>query len=137
MISLLGLYQEAEDEGIPVFDFQLSHREAMSLKDTDGQCYIALDYHKVESEQHEKCLLAHELSHCETDAFYTSLSPFELWGKYERRATKLMVQRLVPEKELRSAVRQGCTEVWELAERFEVTEDIIVKAAQLYGYWRS
>lgn len=39
---------------------------------------------------------------------------------------------LLPRAELERAVAEGCTEVWELAERFDLTEDFIRRAAYVY-----
>jgi len=39
---------------------------------------------------------------------------------------------LIPVDDLDDAVAQGCTEVWELAERFGVTEDFVRKAVCYY-----
>lgn len=135
MITLLDLYQEAEAAGIDILNFRMSHREAMSVMDHEGNCYIGLDYRKIGSEQYEKYLLSHELGHCKKGAFYTQSSPFDLREKHEYRADKWMVNRLIPREELEAAIEQGATELWELADLFEVPESVIFKAGYIYGYF--
>lgn len=52
--------------------------------------------------------------------------------RHEYRADKWAVHALLPRQELERAVKEGCTEVWELAERFGLTEDFIRRAAYVY-----
>lgn len=42
------------------------------------------------------------------------------------------VTALIPVDALDDAVADGCTEVWELAERFQVTEEFVRKAVCWY-----
>ena len=42
------------------------------------------------------------------------------------------VRKLIPVEQLDDAVAGGCTELWELADRFGVTEDLMRKAVCLY-----
>lgn len=135
MTSLLDLYEEAEAEGIDIYNFEMAQREAMSLMDHEGNCYIGLDYRKIGSEQYEKYLLSHEMGHCKKEAFYTQYSPYDLREKHEYKADKWMVNRLVPQAELQAAIEQGATEIWELADLFDVPESVILKAGYIYGYF--
>ena len=41
MMDLMGLYRLAEDNDIAVDCFELKKREALSVMDNDGACYIA------------------------------------------------------------------------------------------------
>lgn len=43
MMDLMGLYRLAEDNDIAVDCFELKKREALSVMDNDGACYIAID----------------------------------------------------------------------------------------------
>lgn len=51
MMDLMGLYRLAEDNDIAVDCFELKKREALSVMDNDGACYIAIDPFKLASEQ--------------------------------------------------------------------------------------
>ncbi len=128
------LYNYAENESVAVATFPLSRREALSTMDSDGQCYIALDPHRIASTADEKTKLAHELGHCVTGAFYNVYSPCDIRQRHENRADKWAIKKLIPEDELEEAVRSGCTELWELAEYFDVTEDFMRKAVSWYKY---
>ena len=52
--------------------------------------------------------------------------------RHENRADKWAVTALIPVDALDDAVADGCTEVWELAERFQVTEEFVRKAVCWY-----
>lgn len=47
MMDLMGLYRLAEDNDIAVDCFELKKREALSVMDSDGTCYIAIDPFKL------------------------------------------------------------------------------------------
>ena len=52
--------------------------------------------------------------------------------RHENQANRWAIQTLIPVDDLDEAVAEGCTEVWELAERFGVTEEFMKKAVCLY-----
>lgn len=132
MKSLQMLYHLAEVQNIVVDRFALSSREALSIMDGAGNCFIAIDPGKVLSETDERSKLAHELGHCVTGAFYNRYSNFDCRQRHENKADKWAVQELVTVDELDEAVAEGCTEIWELAERFGITEPLMRKAVCLY-----
>lgn len=133
-MTLTELYNLAESERVDVAAFSLGKREALSTMDSDGQCYIAIDPHKISSTADEKTKLAHELGHCATGAFYNVYSPLGSRQRHENRADKWVIKKLIPEDELEEAVADGYTEIWELAEYFCVTEDFMRKAVSLYKF---
>ena len=94
------------------------------------QCYIAIP--RGLSSVDEKEALAHELGHCEYGGFYNRYSKYDIRGKVERRADKWAFARLVPYGQLMQAVRHGVTEVWELAERFDVSCEFMQRAVDYY-----
>lgn len=128
------LYNLAENESVTVAAFSLSKREALSTMDSDGQCYVAFDPQKVASTADEKTKLAHELGHCMTGSFYNVYSPCDSRQRHENRADKWAIKKLIPEDELEEAVAEGHTEIWDLADIFEVTEDLMRKAVSWYKF---
>lgn len=132
MTELLSLYLLAEEENIMVDCYQLGKRAALSIMDRDGDCYIAIDPFRLESEMDEKVKLAHELGHCKTGSFYNQWAARDVRQKHENRADKWAVQHLVSEEALDDAVAEGHTEMWQLAEHFGVTEDFIRKVVCWY-----
>lgn len=132
MVNLSKLYQIAEDESIEVDCFALTKRDAMSMMDDDGDCFIAIDPYKLQSSRDEMVKLAHELGHCVTGSFYNQYSDFDCRQRHENKADKWAIKHLIPVNDLDDAITDGCTEIWELAERFGVTEQFMQKAVCYY-----
>lgn len=80
----------------------------------------------------ERVHLSHELGHCLTGSFYSVYTAVDCRQRHENRADKWAVRKLIPVEQLDDAVAEGCTELWELADRFGVTEDLMRKAVCLY-----
>lgn len=134
MTELAELYQLAEEQNIAVDRFALKRREALSYMDLDGSCYIAIDPDKLKGELDEKMKMAHEMGHCFTGSFYNKYATCDVRRKHEHRADKWAIRRLVPVAALVSAVAEGHTEIWDLADYFDVTEELMKKAICWYTY---
>ena len=132
MIALSKLYQIADEENIEVDCFDLKKREAISMMDDEGFCYIAINPYKLHSENDERMKLAHELGHCVTGSFYNSHAAVDCRQRHENRADKWAILHLIPESALYDAIADGCTTVYELSERFGVTESFMKKAVCYY-----
>lgn len=134
MTGLLDLYQLADDHGHDVYWYTDENISAVSVMDeTDGSCAIAINPFKLENSADEKYKLAHELGHCECGAFYNRYSQFDLVTKHERRADRWAIKKLLPKEELRAAIRD-CRNKSEIAEMFEVPEELVDKAVCYYTY---
>ncbi len=125
------LYDLARQQNIEVFDFPLPETGSMSVMEADA-CYIAMDAAVRDGATQERVHLGHELGHCITGSFYNRYAAVDSRQRHENRANKWAVQALIPVEDLDDAIAQGCTEVWELAERFGVTEDFVRKAVCYY-----
>lgn len=125
---LTDLYMRAEKQGIEIDNFPM--RQIVSVSFPEG--WIAIDMLKIESTRAEKVHLAHEIGHIETGSFYNIYSKFDIRARHERRADKRAAELLVPCDKLQEAFRSGVCEVWALAEHFEVTEEFMRKAIDLY-----
>ena len=132
MMTLGECYRIAEKKNIAVDRFPLGSREALSLMDEAGRCYIAIDPGKLRDESDERTKLSHELGHCLTGAFYNQYSQFDCRRRHENKADKWAIRQLVPVDDLDNAIAEGCTELWALAERFGVTEPFMQKAVCYY-----
>lgn len=132
MKSLQELYHIAREKNIVVDHLALSKREALSVMDLDGECFVAIDPGKIHGETDERCKLSHELGHCLTGAFYNQYSNFDCRQKHENRADKWAVKQLIPVEELDEAIAAGHTEIWDLADHFGVPEEFIRKAVCYY-----
>jgi len=128
-MTLDELYDRAQQQGIEIDNFAM--REIVSVSFPEN--WIAIDTRKIKTRAEEKVVLAHEIGHCETGSFYNIHSPFDLRERHEYKANKRSYQILIPHAELKAAVKKGLTEIWELAEYFDVPCEYMQKAAE---YWR-
>lgn len=133
MLSLVGLYQRAEHNGISVDDFPLKKRAALAVLDNIGGCHIAIDRRRLENRADEKYKLAHEMGHCVTGALYSRNVPFETIERCEERANRWAIENCLPLDEIKIAMRAGLTEAWQLAEWYDLPEGFVHKALQYYS----
>ena len=84
------------------------------------------------SEADEAVKLSHELGHCVYGGFYNQYTPLDVREQHENKANAWAVYRLIPWGKLKQAVKNGITEVWDLAEYFDVTEDFMRWALSYY-----
>lgn len=131
-MELSGLYAYAKQENIEVISFPMEQSGSMSLQAENGNCYIGMDASTQDGGIQERVHLVHELGHCATGSFYSIHTAVDCRQRHENKADKWAIQTLIPVEELDAAVAEGCTEFWELAEHFGVTEDFIRKAVCFY-----
>lgn len=134
MTDLIGLYDYAKQRAVGVYWFTMDRAESLSFMDSDGDCYIAMDPWHLGTLAEEKTKLAHELGHCETGSFYNEYAALDVRQKHENCANRWACKKLIPEDELKKAVQKGYQEPWQLAEYFDVTEELIRKAICWYKY---
>ena len=127
-MELPCLYGLARQENIEVLTFPLPENGSLSLQGEDGRCIIGMDESVRDGGKEERVHLVHELGHCVTGSFYNIHAAVDCRQRHENRANKWAISLLIPVEALDEAVAMGCTEVWELAEHFGVTEDFIRKA---------
>lgn len=130
----IDLYQQAEDAGIDVIWTTLTIDQSMVIQMEDGSCAIGIDPWKIDSVAQETVCLAHELGHCSTGSFYNRWAARDVRQKHENRADKWAIYHIISEDELDEAVAEGYTEIWDLAEHFNVTEDFMRKVICWYTY---
>ena len=127
-MTLDDLYSIADKSQISVHHTTLSDCASVSMRG-----HIAFDENKFTSYAEEKTCLAHELGHCITGSFYTVFSKFDIKSKHGHRADKWSILTLIPSEEYFKLTRSdNPPEIWELAEHFGVTEDLIKKAVYYY-----
>ncbi len=131
-MELQSLYDLAAKENIEVLTFPVPKNGSLSVMSQTGSCFIGMDSSVRDGGTEERVHLAHELGHCVTGSFYNIHAAVDHRRRHENRADKWAVRRLIPVDQLDDAVAEGCTELWELAEHFGVTESFIKKAVCLY-----
>ena len=129
--TLLSLYNELQRDGILIFEHSQKSTKAVTIRNQLGYG-IFIDTNHIETVAEELSILAHEYGHCATGATHAVCSPLDLIEKHEYKGDKFAAHRLIDPIEMKKAIADGCTEVWQLAERFGVTEDFIRRADYIY-----
>lgn len=131
-MQTLALYDLARQQNIPILPFPLERTGSMSIMLDSGECRIGMDPSLRTAAAQERVHLSHELGHCLTGSFYNIYATLDCRQRHENKANKWAIQALIPVDDLDQAIADGCTEIWELAERFQVTEDFMRKAVCWY-----
>jgi len=131
-MEVKSLYEIAKQENIEVLVFPMEENSSMSVMEDDGRCFIGMDTCVLDGDVQERVHLSHEIGHCITGSFYNRYAAVDSRLRHENKANKWAINALIPVDELDDAVAQGCTELWDLAERFHVTEDFMKKAVCFY-----
>lgn len=131
-MDILTLYNLAHEQSIEVIQYPMRENGSASAMLPDGSCYIGMDASVCDGSVQEMVHLGHELGHCMKGAFYNRYSDYDCRQRHENRADKWAISQLIPVDDLDEAVADGCCEIWELAERFGVTEDFMKKAICYY-----
>jgi Zn-dependent peptidase ImmA (M78 family) len=128
----IELYKYADERGIDIDWFDLMQAASLSVPLPDGSTSIAINPWKMETLAKETVSLAHELGHCETGSFYSPYATLDIRQKHENQADRWAILRLIPATALERAAADGYTELWQLAEYFNVTLDFMKKAVCLH-----
>lgn len=131
MFELRNFYDYCRKEQVDVIPFFGAPRPGATIR--DGTYYaIFLDFSQIESMRLLRAVCAHELGHAATGALHKVESPFETWERSEYRANRYVAQKFLNAKDFQDAFDAGYTEIWQLAEYFELPEEDIKKAL---SYW--
>ena len=101
--------------------------------------YIALSFSLHSNYRLHRCVLAEELGHHFTSVGqrfsqkHHSLQDRLTIDKVEYKALRWAANFLVPEDDLLDVIRDGLCELWELAEDFDVTEEMMQFRMRLFG----
>lgn len=133
MDKLLALYDQLNTTGVSFFTWDLGEDKASTME-MNGLYAVFMDFDNIHSKAEESVVLAHEGGHASTGSTHKVCSPYDLVEKHEYKAWKWAVQRLISCAELDDAIADGCCEMWELAERFGVTQEFMEKAVCWHTY---
>lgn len=134
------LLELAESESIAVeYKRFKSAINGMYLHMPDCQPVIYLSLRLHSSFRLHRCVLAEELGHHFTSSGervpkkYHSAQDRLSIDKCEYKALRWAANHLVPENNLLDAIASGLCEIWELAEEFDVTEEMMRFRMRLFG----
>lgn len=134
MEKLINLYRELYDSEVALIDtplaFSSGSRSAVLCLNT-GAYGIFIDSSSLTLSEEIVCI-AHEAGHIATGSTHAVCSAFDVVARHECRANRWAIKKLIQKDELDAAVQRGYTELWELAEYFNVTEDFMKLAIEYY-----
>lgn len=139
MANLTELYQWLYDDGVYLFarplPFSSGRTKSASIRLNDTEAWgIFLDTEQLEDTRDEYSAMLHECGHYATGTTHAVSCPSDLVERHENRADKWAIRRAISGEALDTAVAAGHTEIWDLAEYFNVTEDFMRKAICWYTY---
>ena len=131
MNILNNFYENFVKTGAKVHYCYFGHEKSLIFKN-GSSADIILDMESIKNYKEETECLAHEMGHFETGTYYKMTSKLELKTKHEYAANRWSVENLLPFSDLKNAFLSGITEVWDLSEHFDRTEDFIRLTLKMY-----
>ena len=139
MVTLESLYDIADSEGVDILHCTFSKTKKAACMCTGSGKHILLDRAHIETTSEEKVILAEEISHYETNAFYTVRSNVNERAarcnrlRQEAKAQQHSYARIVPPNELAAFLQKNKTaSVYDTAEHFEITYECLERAINYY-----
>lgn len=132
MFELSDFYSYCKSNDVDIIPYFNAPSEGTTIRDEDYYA-IFLDIAKLsESMKLFKSVCLHELGHVATGALHKVDSPYETVERSEYRANRWGYAKYLNEQDFREAFRAGYTELWQLADYFDLPEETIKNAL---SYW--
>lgn len=123
-----ALLDEAYEKGLIVKEKPLQYNDGRIKGDR-----IAIRQ-SIETSAKKACILAEEIGHYETSSGDILDQTDTGNRKQEYTARRWAYHKLVPEENIRFAIADGHTEIWDMAEYLDVDEAFLRDALKFYGY---
>ena len=131
MFELADFYQYCKKHQVDVIPYNGCPQPGATIR--DGRYYaVFLDFSKIRSTRLIRGVCIHELGHVATGALHKVDSPYELVERSEYRAKRWTAEQFLTEEAFLEAFRLGYTELWQLAEFFDLPERDVQDAL---AYW--
>ena len=131
MFDLSQFYKYCKKNDILVIPFKGMPSEGATIR--DGSRYgIFLDFTKIQTARQLRGVCMHEQGHTATGALHKVSSPFETVERSEHRANRWVAESYLTAEDFREAFAAGYTDLWQLAEWFDLPEPDVKKA---FRYW--
>ena len=131
MFALSDFYQYCRKNGVDVIPYPGAPAPGTTIRD-GGYYAVFLDFSRIQDLRLLRGVCCHELGHAATGALHKVASPYEMWERSEYRANRYMAQHFLRAEDFQEAFDAGYTEVWQLAEYFELPEQDVKNALT---YW--
>ena len=131
MFELSQFYDYCKENQVDVIPFAGMPAAGATVRD-QGAYAVFLDFSKIRSTRLLRGVCCHELAHAATGALHKVSSPYETAQRSEYRANRYAAQHFLTAQCFQEAFSAGCTELWQLAEYFDLPEQDVEKALR---YW--
>ena len=131
MFELSDFYAYCRQHDIDVITYKGAPKPGATIRDGDWYA-IFLDFTQIQSTQLLKGICYHELGHAGSGALHKVCSPYETVERSEYRANRWAAEHFLTVDDFREAFSAGYTELWQLAEYFDLPEQDIKNAL---SYW--
>lgn len=131
MFELSHFYDYCQKNNVDIIPFYGMPADGVTMRNAMGYA-IFLDFTKIQSTRLLKGICCHELGHANTGALHKVCSPYETVERSEYRANRWMAEHFLNEEDFREAFAAGYSELWQLAEYFDLPEPDIKNALT---YW--
>ena len=131
MFEISDFYDYCTKNDVAVIPFDHCPQPGATVRDQDMYA-VFLDFTKIRSTRLFRGVCYHELGHVATGALHKVTSPYELVERSEHRAIRWGAENFLTEQAFRTAFQDGCTELWQLSEYFDLPESDIRSA---FHYW--
>ena len=132
MFEISNFYEYCKKNQVDVIPYAGCPQPGATVRD-HGYYAVFLDFTKIPSTRALRGVCCHELGHAATGALHKVDSPFELVERSEYRAARWVAENYLTAEMFEEAFTAGCTELWQLAEYFDLPEDCIITALT---YWK-
>lgn len=131
MFEISDFYSYCKEHQVDIIPYNGCPQAGATVRD-GGFYAVFLDFTKIHSTRVLRGVCCHELGHAATGALHKVDSPFELVERSEYRAARWVAENCLTEEMFREAFREGYTELWQLADYFDLPESSIETALT---YW--
>ena len=132
MFEISDFYDYCKKHQVDVIPYDGCPQPGATVRD-QGFYAVFLDFTKIHSTRALRGVCCHELGHTATGALHKVDSPFELVERSEYRAARWVAEHYLTESMFREAFSAGYTELWQLAEYFDLPQDCVETALT---YWK-
>ena len=132
MFEISDFYEYCKANQVDVIPYDGCPQPGATVRD-NGSYAVFLDFTKIRSTRLLRGVCFHELGHVATGALHKVDSPYELVERSEYRAARWTAEQYLTEEAFRTAFQEGYTELWQLAEYFDLPEACIEAALT---YWK-
>ena len=121
MFELCDFYEYCRENHIDVIPFDRCPQPGATVRDEDFYA-VFLNFAQIRSARLLRGVCCHELGHAATGALHKVNSPYELVERSEYRANRWCAEHFLTREAFQEAFAAGYTELWQLAEYFDLPE---------------